>query len=49
MTKKWYSINARANKTAEVFIYGDIGASWFDESITAKQFVADIKDLDVDT
>jgi ATP-dependent protease ClpP protease subunit len=49
MTTKWYTINARANKTAEVFIYGDIGASWFDESITAKQFVADIKDLDVDS
>lgn len=50
MPKPWYSINARAaSKSADVFIYGDIGQSWYDESITAKQFVADIKDLDVTT
>jgi len=47
--KPWYSIQARANKSAEVFIYGDIGPSWWEETVTAKQFVADIKDLDVDT
>lgn len=49
MSKPWYTINARANKSAEVFIYGDIGQDWYGESTTAKQFVADIKDLDVDT
>jgi len=46
---KWYSINARANRAAEVFIYGDIGQSWFEESVTARDFVNSIKDLDVDT
>lgn len=44
---KWFSVQARANQSAEVFIYGDIGQSWFDESVTAKDFVNQIKDLDV--
>jgi ATP-dependent protease ClpP protease subunit len=46
---KWYSIHARGPKAAEVFIYGDIGDSWFGEGITAKQFVNDINALDVDS
>jgi ATP-dependent protease ClpP protease subunit len=48
--KPWYTIQARAAaKSADVFIYGDIGQSWYEESVTAAQFVADIKDLDVNT
>ena len=48
---KWYSIRARANqpRAAEVFIYGDIGESWWGESVTAKDFVQEIAALDVDT
>lgn len=46
---KWYDIKARAGKnSAEVFIYGDIGESWFGESVTAADFVKEIAALDVD-
>lgn len=46
---EWYQIKAKGEKTAEISIYGDIGANWWnDESITAKQFVKDIAVLDVD-
>jgi len=41
---KWYSIRAAEDSdTAEVLIYGDIGESWFGESVTAKQFAEDLK------
>lgn len=43
----WYSIQARGPKAAEVFIYGDIGRSWDEESVTAKKFVDEINALDV--
>lgn len=54
----WYSIRAQktvppqaggegAASSAEVFIYGDIGESWWDETITARDFVRDIAALDV--
>ena len=46
---KWYSIQARANRSAEVFIYGDIGESWDGETVAAKQFVKDMAALDADT
>jgi ATP-dependent protease ClpP protease subunit len=49
MQSKWYSIHARGPKAAEVFIYGDIGDSWYGEGITAKQFVKDLNALDVDS
>lgn len=45
---KWYSIHARANRTAEIFIYGDIGESWFEETVTAKKFVEEFNALDAD-
>ena len=45
---KWYSIQARANRSAEVFVYGDIGESWDGETVTAKQFVKDVSALDAD-
>lgn len=54
MNKSCFSIRARAPKaegaasSAEVFIYGDIGQSWWDESVTAADFVKEISALDVD-
>lgn len=43
----WYEIRAFAgDKPAEVLIYGDIGESWDAESVTAKQFVDDLADID---
>lgn len=47
---KWYSIrsSASAPRTAEVFIYGDIGESWWGESKTAAEFAREISALDVD-
>lgn len=46
---KWYRIKALANKSAEVLIYGDIGESWWGESVIAKEFVNEIRALDVDS
>ena len=45
---EWYKIQAKGNKSAEINIYGDIGESWYGDSITAKQFVNDIAALDVE-
>lgn len=49
----WYSIKAKAAEegapaSAEIHIFGDIGESWWDETVTAKQFVKDIAALDAD-
>ena len=44
----WYQIKAKGNKSAEIIIYGDIGESWWGDSVTAKQFVQDLAALDVD-
>ena len=49
MSHKFYTINAKANRSADILIYGDIGDSWFGESVTAKDFVKEIAALDVDT
>lgn len=46
---KWYSIKAKGEKSAEIHIYGDIGESWWGESVTAKQFVKDIAALDAES
>jgi len=43
----WYDIHARGEKRAEILIYGDIGESWDDETITAKKFVQELNALDV--
>lgn len=48
MLTPWYSIRARAPRAAEVFIYGDIGESWSEESVTAAAFVREVSALDVD-
>lgn len=37
---------AAANDTTEVLIYGDIGASWFGDSVEAAQFVKDLQQID---
>ena len=51
-TNGWYTINNRAEEaqgadTADVYIYAEIGDSWFAESVTAAQFVKDVAGLDV--
>lgn len=55
MSQPWYSIRAAraaaddAPTSAEVYIFGDIGESWWDETVTAKQFVKDFAAIDADT
>ena len=39
----WYTIRAKGEDAAEVLIYGDIGDSWYGESVTAQQFVKDLQ------
>ena len=36
--KKWFKIQAKDNDTAEISIFGDIGASWWGESNSAADF-----------
>lgn len=43
-----YEIRAKGKDAAEILIYGDIGDSWYGESITAKQFVRDLQEIDAD-
>jgi ATP-dependent protease ClpP protease subunit len=33
---------------AEIFIYGDIGESWWEETVSASEFVTELNELDVD-
>lgn len=39
----WYTIRAAGADTVEVLIYGDIGDSWYGESVTARKFVEDLQ------
>lgn len=39
---------AASAKSAEILIYGDIGDSWWSESVSAAQFVRDLNALDAD-
>jgi len=39
-----YSVKANGD-AAEIYLYGAIGSSWFDEGITASQFAKDLKAL----
>lgn len=53
MSQPWYSIRAAraaatGPKSAEVYIFGDIGESWWEETITAKQFVKDFAAIEAD-
>ncbi|NGZ86415.1 ClpP-like prohead protease/major capsid protein fusion protein [Duganella aceris] len=54
---KWYTIRASAKAvagavqaatSAEILIYGDIGESWYDDTVAAKDFVREVGALDVD-
>jgi ATP-dependent protease ClpP protease subunit len=47
MPKQFYNIRAKTNDSAEILIYGDIGESWWGESVTAKEFVREVAALDV--
>lgn len=41
---KGYSIKAKGNAEAEIFLYGDVGGGgWFSDGVTAKQFADDLK------
>ena len=42
---KLYSVSAKANEAAEIYLYADIGSSWFSDGVTAKQFATDLKAL----
>lgn len=42
---KWYDIQAKGETSAEISIYGDIGESWWSDSVTAKNFVDELKEL----
>ncbi len=45
--KPWYEVKAAGDDSAELLIYGNIGPSyWDDESVTAKQLIAELKDVD---
>lgn len=53
----WYAIRRKTAvaaavlgvaAAAEIFIYGDIGESWYEETVSASQFVRDLNALDVD-
>lgn len=54
---KWYAIRKKAAiaaatmgalAAAEILIYGDIGESWWDDTVTARDFVKEINALDAD-
>ena len=53
---KWYAIRCKTAQAAaaagvvsaaEILIYGDIGESWWNETTSARDFVADLQGLDV--
>lgn len=45
LSKKAFRIEAKSDKKAEVYIYGAIGASIWEDSISAKQFSEELKKL----
>ncbi len=56
-SQKWYAVRrktavaaaaAGALSSAEIIIYGDIGESWWDETVSARDFIAELNALDVD-
>jgi len=48
MSKKYYSVQNKAGESVDIMIYGIIGDSWYEESVTARQFIADLKALEKD-
>lgn len=49
MTSPFTIKASAAPRTAEIFIYGDIGEGWDDETVSAREFVRDLAALDADT
>jgi len=45
---RWWEIRAAGDNedTAEVLIYGDIGESWWAETVSAKEFVQELQAID---
>ena len=46
MKQPFYKIQNKSEKEVDILIYGVIGDSWYEESVTAKQFVADFNRLE---
>lgn len=46
MRQPYYKIQNKSDKEADILIYGIIGDSWWEESVTAKRFVTDFKELE---
>lgn len=46
MDKTYYKIQNKTATAVDVLIYGIIGDSWYSESVTAKRFVSDFKNLE---
>lgn len=46
MNQPYYKIQNKSKDEADILIYGVIGDSWWEESVTAKRFVSDFKELE---
>lgn len=46
MKQPYYKIENKSGQEADILIYGVIGDSWWEESVTAKRFVTDFKELE---
>lgn len=44
--QSYYKIQNKSDCEADILIYGVIGSSWYEESVTAKRFVTDFKELE---
>lgn len=43
MKREWYRFEAKAQDAADIYVYGDIGKSfWDDDTVTASKFIADL-------
>ena len=42
-------VSKKSQDEAELFIYGDIGSSWWDEGVSAEDFAKELSALDVGT
>ncbi len=45
----WWTIQARSKDVAELLIYGDIGESFFGESVSARELVQQLADIEAST
>lgn len=46
--RRWYEIRAGADGVAEILIYDDIGGSWWNPGLMAKDFIAELAELDAE-